>query len=107
MSACSETESGSQIPLFPDISILNKLTQIPDVSTRRRACKKKSQRSETHTSSLYETAVKNSVKHKFITGTREGKDAKEHNLLASLQNSRQKKQQLQCQILRTLLATHI
>jgi hypothetical protein len=58
---------------LPEILILSKLTQIPDVSSRRRACKmKKSQRSEILTSSLYETAVKDSVQQKFITGTEGG-----------------------------------
>jgi hypothetical protein len=74
---------------LPEISILSKLTQIPDVSSRRRACKrKKSQRSEILTSGLYETAVKDSVQQKFITG-RGGGDAKEQTLSANLQESRE------------------
>lgn len=75
--------------ILPEISILSKLTQIPDVSSRRRAYKrKKSQRSEILTSGLYETAVKDSVQQKFITGTGGG-FAKEQTLLASLQETRE------------------
>jgi hypothetical protein len=75
---------------LPEILILSKLTQIPDVSSRRKAGKKKkSQRSEILTSSLYETAVKDSVQLKFITGTGGG-NAKEQTLLAILQESREK-----------------
>ena len=74
---------------LPEISILSKLTQIPDVRSRRRACKrKKSQRSEILTSDLYETAVKDRVQQKFITGTGGG-DAKEQTLLAILQERRE------------------
>jgi len=51
---------------------------------------KKSQRSEILTSGLHETAVKDSVQQKFITGTGgRGGDAKEQTLLANLQESRQ------------------
>jgi len=79
--------------VLPEISILSKLTQIPDVSSGRSACKrKKSQRREILTSGLYETAVKDSVQQKFITGTKGGGgrgDAKEQTLLANLQESRE------------------
>jgi hypothetical protein len=47
----------------------------------------RSQSSEILKSSLYETAVKDSVQQKFITGT--GGNAKEQNLLAILQESRE------------------
>jgi hypothetical protein len=78
MPACSEPNSGNHLAFFLEISILNKLAQLPDVSSRRRACKrKKSQRSEVITSSLYETAVKDSVQQKFITGTGGGGGGRE------------------------------
>lgn len=114
-SACPEPKSGSQPHSSPEISILSKLTQIPDVSSRRRVCKrKKSQRSEILTSGLYETAVKDSVQQKFITGTRgRGGRCKRTNSIGQPTRKQReltlamKKQQLSSKQKCTVLARHI